>query len=73
MNKLFLLLIRLYQRTRIIRPACCRFYPSCSEYAYISIERYGLLKGMLFGLGRILRCHPFCAGGIDYVPEKGER
>ena len=52
----------------------CRFMPSCSEYAYEAIERYGVLKGSWLALGRILRCNPFNKNyGYDPVPEKGDR
>lgn len=63
-------LIRFYQRN--ISPykrACCRFVPSCSTYALTAVERYGALSGGLLALKRILRCHPFCRGGYDPVPE----
>ena len=43
----------------------CRFYPSCSEYCRQAIEKYGILKGLSLAMKRILKCHPFCAGGID--------
>jgi len=43
----------------------CRFYPSCSEYAYRAISKYGLLKGGLKAFWRIVRCHPFNKGGYD--------
>jgi len=46
----------------------CRFYPSCSEYMYTAVERYGVLKGVWMGLWRLLRCHPLCKGGYDPVP-----
>jgi putative membrane protein insertion efficiency factor len=64
-----LLLIRAYQLilSPVLAPAC-RFYPSCSEYAYQAILRYGLLKGFGLAIKRILRCHPFNPGGIDTVP-----
>ncbi|HAY40291.1 MAG TPA: membrane protein insertion efficiency factor YidD [Desulfobacteraceae bacterium] len=64
-----LIFIRAYQfiLSPILAPAC-RFYPTCSEYAYQSILRYGLLKGFLLASKRILRCHPFHPGGIDPVP-----
>ncbi|HEY2783140.1 MAG TPA: membrane protein insertion efficiency factor YidD [Steroidobacteraceae bacterium] len=48
----------------------CRFYPSCSCYAYTAIERYGILQGCWLGLRRLLRCHPFTEGGYDPVPDK---
>jgi putative membrane protein insertion efficiency factor len=46
---------------------CCRFYPSCSSYAIEAIEKYGLFFGGLKAIKRILRCHPFSAGGYDPV------
>jgi putative membrane protein insertion efficiency factor len=62
-------LIRTYQY--VLSPflgASCRFYPSCSEYAYQAIMRHGPLRGLLLALKRILRCHPFHPGGVDPVP-----
>ena len=46
-------------------PAACRFSPSCSEYAFEAIERYGLLCGLPRALSRLFRCHPFHRGGFD--------
>jgi len=43
----------------------CRFYPSCSEYAYAVIRQYGLRRGVVASFRRILRCHPWNAGGYD--------
>ncbi|MDM8524471.1 membrane protein insertion efficiency factor YidD [Desulfococcaceae bacterium HSG8] len=66
---IFLILIRIYQYT--LSPmlgSACRFYPSCSAYAYEAIERYGPVKGSWLSLQRILRCHPFHPGGADPVP-----
>lgn len=45
----------------------CRYYPSCSEYAYQAVDRFGLIKGLFKGLRRISRCHPFSAGGYDPI------
>lgn len=62
-------LIRFYQRR--ISPAfppSCRFYPSCSEYSYQAIEKYGALRGGWMGIRRISRCHPWNPGGFDPVP-----
>jgi putative membrane protein insertion efficiency factor len=67
-------LIRLYQKyiSPLKRP-CCRFYPTCSEYSLQAIERFGYFKGSLLALYRVLRCNPFCKGGVDFVPEKKEK
>lgn len=46
----------------------CRFTPSCSEYTYQAVERYGIIYGLWLGVKRIARCHPWNAGGYDSVP-----
>ncbi|MCK4576626.1 membrane protein insertion efficiency factor YidD [candidate division WOR-3 bacterium] len=48
-------------------PGTCRFYPSCSTYCLMSIEKYGFIKGIFKGIFRILRCNPFHPGGYDPV------
>jgi len=48
-------------------PTQCRFYPTCSHYMMEAIERKGILRGLWSGLGRIIRCNPFCHGGYDPV------
>jgi len=66
----FIMLIHLYQHTfSILLGPCCRFYPSCSAYASLSIERFGIWKGMVLALKRLMKCHPFHSGGYDPVPE----
>lgn len=45
----------------------CRFYPTCSEYAIVSIKKHGLIKGGIFSFWRILRCNPWSKGGEDLV------
>ncbi|MBR4100194.1 MAG: membrane protein insertion efficiency factor YidD [Clostridia bacterium] len=72
MKKLLIKCIRFYQTA--ISPhrtiACCRFEPSCSQYAIEAITVHGAFKGSLLAFWRILRCNPFCKGGYDPVPEK---
>jgi uncharacterized protein len=67
MFKIFILkIIKFYQN--YISPNLgnnCRFYPSCSEYSYVSIKKFGIIKGSFKGIKRILKCHPFHKGGID--------
>ena len=70
MKSILLWLLKFYKR-RIsvnLNPAC-RFVPTCSEYAYTAIERFGAARGSWMGLKRILRCNPFFKGGYDPVPE----
>lgn len=70
MKKVFLSLIRFYQRhISPLTPASCRFTPTCSAYAYEAIMKYGSLKGTWLALKRFLRCHPFYKGDFyDPVP-----
>ena len=70
MKKFFLALIRFYRRAiSPFRPACCRFTPTCSQYALEAIEKYGAWKGGRLAFRRILRCHPFYKGDLyDPVP-----
>ena len=70
MKRVFLLLIRFYQRViSPYRPSCCRFMPTCSHYAYEAISKYGIWKGGYLTLRRLLRCHPFYHGDpYDPVP-----
>ncbi len=51
-------------------PPSCRYYPTCSSYMIQAIQVHGAGKGSLMGISRILRCHPFVKGGIDYVPQR---
>ena len=68
-KRVFLLLIDVYRRyISPLKSPCCRYIPTCSEYAMIAIERYGAARGGWLALKRILRCHPFDEGGYDPVP-----
>jgi len=48
-------------------PAGCRFYPTCSEYGHQAIRKYGIIRGSVLSLKRLLRCHPLSSGGYDPV------
>lgn len=49
-------------------PGDCVYVPSCSEYAYVALVRFGVVKGSWLALRRLARCHPFAKGGLDPVP-----
>ena len=69
MKSLLLAALRGY-KTHIspLRPASCRFTPTCSEYAAEAIARHGAIQGSLLGLWRLVRCNPLTRGGLDLVP-----
>jgi putative membrane protein insertion efficiency factor len=71
-RRVLVLLIRGYQRfLSPLTPPTCRFYPSCSAYAVIALERHGVVKGTRLAVWRILRCNPWNPGGVDDVPPAG--
>jgi len=62
-------LLRFYQRfVSPLSPPSCRYYPSCSSYAVTAVSRHGALRGTWLAARRVLRCHPWAAGGVDDVP-----
>ena len=68
MKRLVVWIILFYRK--VISPyksPCCRFVPTCSEYAIAAVEKYGVGKGLLLAVKRILKCHPFHEGGDDPV------
>jgi hypothetical protein len=70
MKKIFICLIRFYQRylSPLKRYGTCKYVPTCSQYAIEALEKYGVIKGGLLAAWRILRCNPFSKGGYDPVP-----
>ena len=75
MKKIFLFLIDFYRKYISSAKAspCCRYYPTCSSYAYRAIEEWGALAGILLAAFRILRCNPLFKGGVDHVPLRGSK
>ncbi|PIP26984.1 MAG: membrane protein insertion efficiency factor YidD [Candidatus Moranbacteria bacterium CG23_combo_of_CG06-09_8_20_14_all_39_10] len=78
MKKIVLWLIRIYQKTisldhgifsKFSHTTSCRFHPSCSEYTYQAVDRFGIFKGIWLGSKRVIRCHPWNDGGYDPVPK----
>ncbi|MDD4047756.1 MAG: membrane protein insertion efficiency factor YidD [Clostridia bacterium] len=68
LNKIFIVIIRFYQKyISPLKGATCRFYPTCSQYAIEAIEKYGLFKGIILSIKRILKCNPYHPGGYDPV------
>jgi putative membrane protein insertion efficiency factor len=69
-KKGIVILIYLYRHTlSTLFGPCCRFTPSCSSYALLSIQRFGIMEGSLLSFKRLIKCHPFHPGGDDPVPQ----
>jgi uncharacterized protein len=73
MKTALLAILAFYQRwlspvLHSLSPGGCRFVPTCSEYAAGAIATHGIVRGVALATGRILRCNPFCRGGLDPVP-----
>lgn len=66
---ILILLVRFYQVfiSPLSAPSC-RFYPCCSQYSRVSLQRFGAVKGTWLTVRRLLRCHPWNPGGVDHVP-----
>ena len=66
--------IKVYQYliSPLLRP-CCRYYPSCSQYAENAIKQHGIIKGLWLAFKRLLRCHPWSRGGYDPVFPNDEK
>jgi uncharacterized protein len=63
--------VRLYQRA--VSPALprrCRYYPSCSEYAVQAVRRFGVFRGLVLAVWRLLRCNPWSHGGVDFPEDQ---
>ncbi|MCD7797320.1 MAG: membrane protein insertion efficiency factor YidD [Clostridiales bacterium] len=71
-KKALIFLIKTYQQTISPRfsQGCCRYNPTCSQYAIEALEIHGVFKGSLLAVRRILRCNPFFKGGWDPIPPK---
>lgn len=73
-QRLLIALVRGYRF--LLKPwlgQACRFEPTCSQYALTALERHGAVVGTALSAGRLLRCHPWCAGGCDDVPPQAPR
>lgn len=69
MKFILLFLINFYRKfISPLTPPRCKFYPTCSTYAFLAIEKHGVLKGVCLATIRILKCNPFSKGGYDPVP-----
>ena len=74
MKYVLIKIIKLYRSVPLSSHRLCRFTPTCSEYALISIERFGTFKGCILSIKRILRCNPFNKNfGYDPVPVKEKK
>jgi len=66
MKYLFIFIIKIYRKfISPFKKPCCRFVPTCSEYAVQALKKYGAVKGSFLAIKRILKCHPFHDGGYD--------
>ena len=70
LTKVLLIPIKFYRKfISPAKPACCKYYPTCSTYAVTALKRFGPIKGSWLAIKRIVRCNPWSLGGIDHVPD----
>jgi len=65
--KVVVLKILYFYKKYISKGYGCRYSPTCSEYSYLAVEKYGVVKGLWLGLKRVLRCNPWHKGGVDLL------
>ena len=73
MRKILIHLIKLYQKTPLNSHSKCKYIPTCSNYAIMVINDFGVFKGCFLTIKRILRCNPLSKGGIDLPPIKEKK
>ena len=74
MKHIFIALVKLYRKfISPLKKPCCRFTPTCSQYAIEAFEEWGAVIGLGLSIWRILRCNPFCKGGYDPVPKRKQK
>lgn len=69
-TKALKIIIHIYRMMRTRRYPCCRYHPTCTQYALDALSVHGLIKGCVLIVWRVLRCNPFSKGGIDPVPPR---
>lgn len=71
MKRLLIAIVELYRKyISPLKPPCCRFTPTCSQYAIEAFEEWGAIVGLALTIWRVLRCNPFGKGGYDPVPKR---
>lgn len=70
MKHIAIWLVKFYRKfISPLKPPCCRFKPTCSQYAIDAFREWGFICGLGLAIWRVLRCNPYCKGGYDPVPE----
>lgn len=71
MKKICIKLVKFYQKNiSPLKPPCCRYFPTCSEYSVQAFSKYGFFRGMILSVARIAKCNPFGKYGFDPLPER---